>query len=114
MRDLEFTWATFLARGMERGIVPEADPRLLTHALLGLYNSVFHWYRPRGTLSLAQVADFFTRRQLAVLGLAPELIDELPAAPRSASPSDGRPARPAAPARSAVRAGKALGARKGR
>ena len=99
MRDLEFTWATFLARGMERGIVPEADPRLLTRAALGLYNSVFHWYRPRGTLSLPEVADFFARRQLAVLGLAPELIDELPAATPPAQPSDDGPARPAVQAR---------------
>ena len=72
---LEFSWGTFLARGMEQGVLPEADPRLLTRAALGLYNSVWHWYRPRGTLSLAEVADFFLRRQLAVLGLAPELVD---------------------------------------
>ena len=74
-RDLEFVWATFLVRGMEQGVVPEADPRLLTRAVLGLYNSVWHWYRPRGAMALEEVADFFVRRQLAVLGLAPELAD---------------------------------------
>ena len=47
-RDLEFKWAAFLTRGMEQGAIPEADPRLLARAILGLYNSVFHWYRPRG------------------------------------------------------------------
>ena len=36
MRDIEFAWAAFLTRGMEQGAIPEADPRLLTHALLGL------------------------------------------------------------------------------
>ena len=46
MRDIEFAWAAFLTRGMEQGVIPEADPRLLTHALLGLYKSVWHWYRP--------------------------------------------------------------------
>ena len=30
-----FTWATFLARAMEQGVIPEADPRLLTRAVLG-------------------------------------------------------------------------------
>ena len=55
-RDLEFAWATFLTRGMEQGAIPEADPRLLTRAILGLYNSVFHWYRPGGDLALADVA----------------------------------------------------------
>jgi TetR/AcrR family transcriptional regulator, cholesterol catabolism regulator len=68
-RDLEFAWATFLTRGMEQGAIPEADARLLTRAILGLYNSVFHWYRPRGGLELSEVGDFYVRRCLAVAGL---------------------------------------------
>ena len=70
MRDIEFAWATFLTRGMEQGAIPEADPRLLTHALLGLYKSVWHWYRPGGGLSLDDVRDFFAERCLAVAGYA--------------------------------------------
>jgi AcrR family transcriptional regulator len=68
-RDLEFAWATFLTRGMEQAAIPEADARLLTRAILGLYNSVFHWYRPRGDLALADVAGFYVPRCLAVAGL---------------------------------------------
>jgi len=68
-RDLEFKWAAFLTRGMEQGTIPEAEPRLLARAILGLYNSVFHWYRPRAGLSLSEVADFFVPRCLAVAGL---------------------------------------------
>ena len=79
-RDLEFAWATFLVRGMEQGHVPEADARLLTRALLGLYNSIWHWYRPRGTMALDEIAGFFIRRQLAVLSLPPELADRLTSA----------------------------------
>ena len=75
-RDLEFAWGTFLARGMQQGLVPESDPRLLTRALLGLYNSIWHWFRPRGRASLEDVADFFLRRQLAVLGLSEDLLDD--------------------------------------
>jgi AcrR family transcriptional regulator len=75
IRDLEFAWATFLVRGMEQGAIPEADPRLLTRALLGLYNSIWSWYRPRGAIGLDEVAEFFIRRQLEVLGLPPELAD---------------------------------------
>src|SRR4051794_18265448 len=52
-RDLEYAWATFLTRGMEQGAMPDSDARMLTRAILGLYNSVWHWYRPGGTLSLA-------------------------------------------------------------
>jgi AcrR family transcriptional regulator len=79
-RDLEFAWATFLVRGMEQGHIPRADARLLTRAVLGLYNSVWHWYRPRGTMGLDEVADFFIRRQLALVGLPPELADRAAAA----------------------------------
>src|ERR1700756_2289710 len=81
IRDVEFAWATFLVRGMEQGILPEADPRLLTRALLGLYNSIWHWYRPRGSISLDEVTEFFLRRQLAVLGLPPQLADGDPPPP---------------------------------
>jgi TetR/AcrR family transcriptional regulator, cholesterol catabolism regulator len=72
MRDIEFAWATFLTRGMEQGAIPQADPRLLARAILGLYNSVWHWYRPRGNLSLPEVRDFFVGRCLAVAGVPAE------------------------------------------
>ena len=54
-------------------MIPEADPRLLTRAVLGLHNSVWHWYRSDGTLPLARLSDFYVHRCLAVLGLPPEL-----------------------------------------
>jgi hypothetical protein len=58
---------------MQQGLLPENDPRQLTRALLGLANSVWHWYRPGGTLKLPDVGAFFIRRQLAVLGADPAL-----------------------------------------
>jgi AcrR family transcriptional regulator len=67
-RELEFAWAAFLTRGMEQGAIPQADPRLLTFALLGLYNSVWHWYRPGGALTLDDVREFFVARCLALVG----------------------------------------------
>jgi TetR/AcrR family transcriptional regulator, cholesterol catabolism regulator len=75
-RDIEFAWATLLTRGMEHGQIPEADPRLLARAVLGLHNSVWQWYHPRGSLSLAAVGDFYVRRCLAVLGVDPALAEE--------------------------------------
>ena len=72
-RDLEFAWGTFLARGMEQGSIPKYDARLLTNAILGLHNSVWHWYRPGGTRSLEEVADFYVARLLAMVGLPAEL-----------------------------------------
>ena len=71
-RDLEFAWASFLSHAMQQGAIPKNDPRLLTRAILGLYNSVWHWYRPNGIVALARVAEFFTDRSLALIGVAPE------------------------------------------
>ena len=72
-RALAFAWGTFLARGMEQGLLPERDPQLLTRALFGLYNSIWTWYRPGSALELATVEHFFIGRELDLLGCAPEL-----------------------------------------
>jgi AcrR family transcriptional regulator len=71
-RQLEFAWATFLSGAMRAGVVPEADPRLLSRALLGLYNSVWQWYRPDGIHGLRSIADFFHGRTLAMIGIRPD------------------------------------------
>jgi AcrR family transcriptional regulator len=72
VRDLEFAWATFLARAMEQGAIPDGDPRLLTRAILGLYNSVWHWFRPNGPLALHRAAEFYVGRILVMVGVAPD------------------------------------------
>jgi AcrR family transcriptional regulator len=71
-RDLEFAWASFLDAAMQKGVIPPNDPRLMTRAVLGLYNSVWHWYRPNGLVALERVAEFFTERSLAMLGVPPD------------------------------------------
>ena len=76
IRDLEFAWGMFLSRGMEQGVVPDSDPRLLTRALLGLHNSVWHWFRPGGTLTVQEVGRFIVARQLALLGCPPDLAED--------------------------------------
>ena len=69
-RALELAWSGFLAVAMERGDVPEGDPRLLARALLGLYNSIWQWYRPHGAIALGAVSGFYGMRMLALLGLS--------------------------------------------
>ena len=69
MRELEFAWASFLAAAMRDGAFPETDPRLLTRAVLGLLNSVWHWYRPNGMLALDRVAEYYSELALAIIGL---------------------------------------------
>jgi AcrR family transcriptional regulator len=70
-RELETAWSNYLSRGMATGAIPEANPQLLTRAVLGLYNSVWHWYRPRGILSLADVEAFYLPRMLVIAGFDP-------------------------------------------
>lgn len=69
-RALELAWTRFLADAMRRGAIPERDPRMLARAVLGLYNSIWHWYRPDQTLLLPTVAEFFTARMLVVVGVS--------------------------------------------
>ena len=79
-RDLEFAWASFLSRLMAQGAIPKSDPRLLTRAILGFYNSIWHWYRPNGIVALDLVAAFFSDRCLAMVGVAPETMEQRKAA----------------------------------
>ena len=67
-RDLEFEWASFLSTAMQQGAVPHNDPRLLARAVLGLYNSIWTWYRPHGIVELERVSEFYVERMLAVVG----------------------------------------------
>jgi AcrR family transcriptional regulator len=71
-RALELAWANFLADAMRQGAIPEREPRMLARAILGLYNSIWHWYRPDQTLLLPTLAEFFTARMLAVAGVPPD------------------------------------------
>jgi AcrR family transcriptional regulator len=72
-RELERAWVSFIAQGIQEGVVPEGDSRLLARAVLGIYNSIWHWYKPGGTLSLADIGEFYVGRELAILGCDPEL-----------------------------------------
>ncbi len=71
-RALEIAWTRFLANAMDQGAIPERDPRMLARAMLGLYNSIWHWYRPDQTLLLPTIAEFFGARMLAVAGVPPD------------------------------------------
>ena len=71
-RGLELAWTRFLASAMDQGAIPERDARMLARALLGLYNSIWHWYRPDQTLLMPTIAEFFGARMLAVAGVPPD------------------------------------------
>jgi AcrR family transcriptional regulator len=71
-RDLEFAYASFLSAAMQQGAIPAADPRMLARAVLGLYNSIWTWYRPHGLVELERVSEFYVERMLAVVGATEE------------------------------------------
>jgi TetR/AcrR family transcriptional regulator, cholesterol catabolism regulator len=79
-RELELAWTTFLRRAMDRDALPEAEPRLLARAVLGLYNSIWHWYRPSGTIGLDTVAAFYSAKLLEIVGVDPGASADLLAA----------------------------------
>src|SRR5215217_109074 len=80
-RALELAWTRFLADAMQKGAIAERDPRMLARAMLGLYNSIWQWYRPDQTLGLPALAEFFVARMLAVAGVPPEPVERAPARP---------------------------------
>src|SRR5882757_2743145 len=57
VKEYEESWRDFLGAGMDAGAIPRTDPDLLARALIGIHSSVWHWYRPEGRLTLAEVAD---------------------------------------------------------
>jgi AcrR family transcriptional regulator len=65
-RELELAWTAFLEGAMRAGAIAPADPRLLSLAIIGLYNSIWHWYRSSGLVPLPEAAEFFTARALAL------------------------------------------------
>jgi TetR/AcrR family transcriptional regulator, cholesterol catabolism regulator len=79
-RELEFAWASFLAAAMREEAIPQTDPRLLTRAVLGLYNSIWHWYRPNGIVALARVGEYYTQLALAMVGMPPNAVRQKRAA----------------------------------
>lgn len=67
-RQLETMWTSHLSRGMGERAIPELDPQLLSRAILGLYNSIWHWYRPGGILTLEDISEFYMERLLSMIG----------------------------------------------
>ncbi|TGN66055.1 TetR/AcrR family transcriptional regulator [Nocardioides eburneiflavus] len=57
VREIEATWAEMLRAGMDAGVFPERDERVLVRLVLGLVNSVWRWYRPKGPQTLQEVSD---------------------------------------------------------
>ena len=57
VHQIETSWTDLVQRGMDAGVFARRDARILALSMLGMIVSVWRWYRPRGTTSLAEVRD---------------------------------------------------------
>ena len=53
----EALWKGVLIEGVKSGAFSCPNPALTSHALLGILNWTLTWYRPKGSMSIDQIAD---------------------------------------------------------
>jgi AcrR family transcriptional regulator len=66
-RRIESLWISYLDARMRDGALPERDPRLLAHSIIGLLQSVWGWYRPSGKYTLRDLEAFYSANVRAML-----------------------------------------------
>lgn len=57
VHQIEDSWTELLRRGMDEGVFVRRDPRTLALSMLGMIVGIWRWYRPRGAVTLSDVAD---------------------------------------------------------
>ena len=55
----ESLWRDVLSEGVKSGVFACSDPALTVRGLLGILNWTLTWYRPKGELSIEQIADHY-------------------------------------------------------
>jgi len=57
VHQIESAWTELLDRGMSEGVFVRRDAHTLALNMLGMIVSVWRWYRPRGSVTLAAVSE---------------------------------------------------------
>lgn len=65
--DLEHTIETLIERGIERGVLHTANPKLTTLGFMGMLIHTHVWYNPKERATPAEIGDFFA--EMLLLGL---------------------------------------------
>lgn len=60
-RRYEDLYVQVITEGQARGVFGEGRPRVLAYGILGTYNWLIQWYRPRGELSVRQIHQDLSR-----------------------------------------------------
>jgi hypothetical protein len=66
-RRIEMLWVNYLTAAIQTGALPDRDPRLLAHSIIGLLQSVWAWYRPSGRYTLRDLDAFYSANVRAML-----------------------------------------------
>ena len=67
-KQYEGYWQKILREGIKSGeFRPDLDVKVVSYGLLGMLNWAYKWYEPGGRLSVAEVAEQFSRLALAGL-----------------------------------------------
>jgi AcrR family transcriptional regulator len=66
-RTIEEAWRQVIEACREERGIEGGDPWLMAIAVLGLINSVWRWYRPRGRRSLAEIADLYVDAAMRIV-----------------------------------------------
>ena len=69
-RRIEKLWIGFLTDAMAAGAIPQQDPVILAHAIIGLLQSVWGWYRPGGRQNLRDLDTLYRGYVRAMLSAA--------------------------------------------
>lgn len=57
VREIEHEWAALLKAGMDAKTFARHDEVVLARLMLGMINSVWRWYRPKGAHTLAEISE---------------------------------------------------------
>ncbi|MEQ8231236.1 MAG: TetR/AcrR family transcriptional regulator [Gammaproteobacteria bacterium] len=63
--------AALIERGIASGEFEVDNPRLAAYALTGLAQWIPRWYRPEGEFAVDEIADYFARQALRMVGATP-------------------------------------------
>jgi AcrR family transcriptional regulator len=66
-RRIEALWISYLSDAMAAKKLPQRDPRLLAHSIIGLLQSVWAWYRPSGRYTLGDLEKFYSANVRAMI-----------------------------------------------
>lgn len=67
--EVEEIFKNIIKQGMKAGVFRKGDLNLTTFAILGMCNSVIHWYRPEGRVSADKIAVFFAEAAMNIVRL---------------------------------------------